>query len=180
MTSGCGRLIQGVFDGVCEWQKMQTAEIMKRAAEKIQMSHATCFATPNPAILISVIEEGSRTTDSDMAERWANLLASEFIHGGVHPEIPRILARLTKAEAQMLSVIAAAPADGNAQFRSDSVQHDILAAYRLIDAKDNEGWKLTNLGHAFVAAVTMHADTKHDLMFPVGGVRLSGRGGGGI
>ncbi len=105
-TSGIGRLIQAKFDRMVEAEKILAVDVLARAAKRAN------FAAPSPSpalkanIVVSVLEQAGSETDVNLRELWANLLAQEIVGGDVHPEVVKILSRLTAQEAQVLAELA--------------------------------------------------------------------------
>ena len=105
--------------------------------------------------------------DKEMRDLWATLLARELTGGGIHPEFPRALARLTPEDAKELVKISeysrrgrllgitrgiAMPVHYMFPRRAPALSQEILRAAGLIE-RDDVGTKLTGLGRALLAAV---------------------------
>ncbi|MCB1885562.1 MAG: DUF4393 domain-containing protein [Geminicoccaceae bacterium] len=76
-------------------QKIFAADAVQRARLKIQYVSAPKRIPPSARRLVSAIEEASVESDENLRDIWANLIANEMSVGGVHPEFPRILSRLS-------------------------------------------------------------------------------------
>ena len=176
-TSGVARLIEGYFERLVDVQKINTAEVLRRTREKIEKSGKPTVTQIEPRVLVTAIENAGLQTDPTLSELWSNLLAQEFT-GGVHPEIPRILARLTVEDANTFAEIVASqdhvafhamrqaltnrhsdalavrsPIMAAFASQEPSLSQSVLAGNGLI-ANEDSGWMLTVLGKAFVKAVT--------------------------
>ena len=57
-------------------------------------------------VLISSVESASIETDNDLRDVWSSLIANELVAGSVHPEMPKILSRLSSVDAHTLAEIA--------------------------------------------------------------------------
>lgn len=192
-TSGIGRLIQAKFDRLVEAEKVLAANLVAEATRKVRSSRkpqkragkerdipATGLQTPTQVqatVVVAAIEQGAIQTDQTLRELWSNLLAQELATGGVHPEFPGILSRLSGREAQILAEVAQGSGDETrrkkAFIRSVSVsimgvgvslrnsspsdphsfEHEHL---RLLNLIENRGglWFLTLIGEEFIGAVS--------------------------
>jgi hypothetical protein len=114
-TSGIGRLIEARFDRLVGVEKILAADILESATNRAKAA----VPDPSPAmkanVVIAVLEEASTETDINLRELWANLLAQEIVAGDVHPEVARILSRLSAQEAQLLAKIAETRKDNTFQ-----------------------------------------------------------------
>lgn len=108
-TAGLGRLIQGKFDSFIELQRVLAADTLRRTNEKIQAGGSAMKPEFNPSVVITCMEESSKQTEPEIRDLWANLLARELTAGGIHPELPRILGRMTAADAKELIKISNSP-----------------------------------------------------------------------
>ena len=176
-TSGIGRLVEAKFDRLIDAEKILAAETMKRATEKMSNSKHTPSGTAKANIVIAVVESSANETEPILRELWANLLAQELVSGTVHPEIPKVLARLSSSDAQLLAQIAERGSDKSVilkralkQFTAsisilglavdlaslddaNSFAHEHLGNLHLI-RRDQGVWGLTRTGEAFIEAVT--------------------------
>lgn len=171
-TSGLGRLIQSKFDGFVDLQRVLSADTLKRTHEKILARNAEMKKDFNPSVVITCMEESSKQIEHEIRDLWANLLARELTAGGIHPELPRILARLTSEEAnELLKLSKRSPrllirgrlgANSSptsirvAHFltrSSPSLSQEILRSVGLIEKVDDGGFSVTGLGRALLKAV---------------------------
>lgn len=99
--AGVGRLIEAKFDRLVDAEKVAAAEIVEAAKRKAKRSKRQPNV-PRPQILLQAIENGASETDVGVRELWSNLLANEMLGAVVHPEIGRVLARISSEDAQVL------------------------------------------------------------------------------
>ncbi len=166
-TAGLGRLIQTKFDGFIEVQRVLAADTLRRTNEKILAAGTTMKEGFNPAVVIPCLDESSKQVEQEMRDLWANLLARELTGGGIHPEFPRVLARLTSDDANELVKISKSsrrwflksitrnrgkPAPRLFRRADPSLSEEVLRAAGLVE-RDEAGTKLTGLGRAFLNAV---------------------------
>jgi len=104
-TYGLGQLIQAKFDGMVDAQKVLAADTVARARKKVEKSNTIPKSNPKAAILVKAIESASNESDENIRDIWANLIANEFLSNDVHPEFPKILERLSPADAAVLADI---------------------------------------------------------------------------
>jgi hypothetical protein len=175
-TAGLGRLIQAKFDGLIEVERVLAADTLRRTNEKILATQATMKPDFNPAVVLPSMEESAWQMEEEMRDLWANLLARELTVGGIHPELPRVLGRLTPEDAMELVEIA----QGARSFRflsrarskprgrpwlirkrEPSLSHEILRAAGLVE-RDDTGTKVTVLGRALLAAVAPYNGKSND------------------
>jgi len=93
-TTGLGRLIQAKFDGMVDAQKVLAADAVKKATEKVANTGKKPKGNPKSLVLIRAIENASNETDPNLRKIWSNLMANEIIDNQVHPEFPKLLARI--------------------------------------------------------------------------------------
>lgn len=173
LTSGIGRLIKARFDRLSGIEKVLAAHAIQMAEKKLNAVEVESRVIEDPKTLLEAISGVASETHAELHELWANLLAQELSTGAVHPEIPRILTRLTPADAILLmeinkttanswvwrSMMSGARSDpgrsyiGHLLRPKPTVCHAVLEALNLIN-KDGNGWTITVLGKAFIAAVT--------------------------
>lgn len=177
LTSGTGRLIEAKFDRLVDAEKVLAAEAMAKAHEKIAQSRKKPSGNVKAKIVIAAIEATATETDLVARELWSNLLAQEIVNGNVHPEFPRILSRLSTADAQLLAQIAERQKDksvllkvaiksfsasismlgiGVGLFQPDdeeSFSHEYLASLNLVRRREGV-WGLTRTGQAFIQSVS--------------------------
>ncbi|NEQ68397.1 MAG: DUF4393 domain-containing protein [Symploca sp. SIO1B1] len=168
---GIGRLIKAKFDRLIEVEQVMAAESIASAQRKVQESGQP-IKMPRPQILLQVIENTSSEVDCGVRELWSNLLAQEMITQSIHPEIGRILSRLSFEDAQLLVAITEAKPNKWTQMFSETVTLALTAAFAihlnyepqtfnhahlqnlgLIERHEGK-WKLTILGEGFIKAVT--------------------------
>lgn len=103
-TEGIGQLIQIRFESLNNVQKVIATKCIQEAADKIKTIHKDVVV--KPAIIYEALENTDNQTDSTMRTLWANLLAKEFMEGSVHPEIAKLLTKLTSNDALLLLEVA--------------------------------------------------------------------------
>lgn len=150
------------------------AESIATAKKKAEESGRS-VRMPRPQILLQVIENTSGEVDGGVRELWSNLLAQEMVTQAVHPEIGRVLSRLSFEDAQILAAIAetkpstwsrlfgeavalalqVAPFGISVSLKSDpkTFNHAHLQNLGLIERYDGK-WRLTVFGEGFIKAVT--------------------------
>jgi hypothetical protein len=116
-TSGIGRLIEAKFDRLVDAEKILASEMMARATQKVAEGKRKPSGTAKAGIVIAAIEASGSETDAVIRELWSNLVAQEVVHGNVHPEFPKLLARLSASDARLLASIAEKEKDKTAVFR---------------------------------------------------------------
>ncbi len=164
-TSGMGRLIAARFDRLTELEKINAAAAVKAAGAKIKAAGKIASAPSQAKVIVAAIEGAGMETDGELRELWANLIASEFTGGRVHPQIPKILAQMTADDAKTLSIIHRAggmsviatfprkyPVKTERLNVTEPVSHSALVAIGVIRSEGSM-WVLTPLGEAFVEAV---------------------------
>lgn len=107
-TEGIGRLIELRFSKLEDEQKIIAAKCLEEAFKKVQGSAKGLGpdVIVKPSVVYEALENADNQTDETIRTLWANLLANEFIGGGVHPEIAKLLSRLTSSDAVLLLKIA--------------------------------------------------------------------------
>lgn len=180
-TSGMGRLIKAKFDQLLDEEKVLAAEVFKTADDKAKASKKEKKKESNPHILITVINQSTIPTDTNIRELWSNLLAKEISEGGIHPEIANILTRINSDDAIRLieitditgvveeiersidwgiSFASFKEAFGYASLiktnvpkrREDTFSEKLLESLNLIE-KRSIGWILTPIGREFIKSV---------------------------
>jgi hypothetical protein len=170
LTSGTGRLIEAKFDRLVDAEKVIVSQTLLLAEEKSSRSRHKRKGNPKPSIILKVIEESSSEVDLTLRELWTNLLANELVDNSIHPELVRILQRLSALDAQMLLAIARASdpklpiriifmtleAVSGVSMHQIEPENFILAHLSSLDLiKRSDGaWKLTITGSAFLEAVS--------------------------
>jgi abortive infection alpha-like protein len=174
IAHGIGRLIKAKFDSLVDAQQVMAAESIASAKGKAEQSGRD-VKMPRPQILMQVIEHSANETDGGIRELWSNLLAQEMVTQGVHPEVARVLSRLSSEDAQLLVTIAEQKPTPFSKLFAEAVQvalrtmpfaipvtlnsepatfnHAHLGNLGLID-QYNDRWGLTVFGEGFIQAVT--------------------------
>lgn len=173
LGGGIGRLIEETFDDLSKLRKMYASHVLRLTKEKLRGK--AIKPLESPATAIEVIAAVGTATDPSLQDLWANLLANELVSGGIHPEIPRAMARLTSADAQLLtrikrpgprltitsslgtpSALASKLVPKQIYFptaKPDTPSHWILASCGLVRQAPDGRFYLTTLGQSFLAAV---------------------------
>lgn len=110
-TEGIGRLIERRFDQLEEEQKILAAKCLEEAAAKVKRAKQPKQKRSGdhvikPAVVYEALNNADNQTDQTIRSLWANLLANEFMEGDVHPEIAKILGKITSHDALLLHEIA--------------------------------------------------------------------------
>lgn len=107
-TEGIGRLIELRFSKLEDEQKIIAAKCLDDAYRKIQESknRPKPDLIVKPGVVYEALANTDNQTDSTIRGLWSNLLANEFTDGSVHPEIAKMLSRLTSSDAVLLLKIA--------------------------------------------------------------------------
>ncbi|MES9857205.1 MAG: Abi-alpha family protein [Sedimenticola sp.] len=107
-TEGIGRLIELRFAKLQDEQKIIAAKCIEEAYRKVEESSSGQRedVVIKPSVVYVALDNADNQTDRTIRDLWANLLANEFIDGGVHPEIAKLLSRLTSSDAILLLKIA--------------------------------------------------------------------------
>jgi len=71
-TGGIGRLIAAKFDYLVDAEKILTAETFQKATEKVEKSGRLPKGNYKPNIILKVVDESSKQTDTTIRELWAN------------------------------------------------------------------------------------------------------------
>jgi hypothetical protein len=102
-TEGVGKLIEQKFNKLESANKVIAAECIKRAQEKVDKSG---IKQENIVIKPIIFSEAFKNTDQQsdprMLEVWSNALAREITEGSVHPEIAKIIGKLTAEDISIL------------------------------------------------------------------------------
>jgi hypothetical protein len=107
-TAGIGRLIEVKFDKMVETEKILAAKCLTDATQKLEQAGKRSSGKQKSKVIVAAIEESASQSEEAIHQLWSNLLAQELIDGSVHPEIPKILARLSTEDAVLLAQIAEA------------------------------------------------------------------------
>jgi hypothetical protein len=105
-TDGIGRLIQIRFDMLNDVQKVLAAKCLQEASEKVTSFTPSTKTTIKPIVIYEALENADNQTDETIRTLWANLLAKEFSDGSVHPEIAKMLTKITSQDALLLLEIS--------------------------------------------------------------------------
>lgn len=105
-TEGVGRLIQNKFDQLSIEQKIIAAKCLQEADQKVKSKDQKKNVVIKPLVVYEAIENVDQQTDETIRTLWSNLLANEFTEGRVHPEIAKLLSKLTTEDALLLVEIA--------------------------------------------------------------------------
>jgi hypothetical protein len=101
-TEGIGRLIQIRFEKLQNEQKIIAAKCLEETKEKVSKSKMNKGHTIKPLIVYEALEHTDQQTDETIRSLWSNLLAKEITEGSVHPEIAKILSKITSQDALLL------------------------------------------------------------------------------
>lgn len=176
LTSGVGRLIKARFDRLTDIEKVLATHAIEEAKRRLDEEHLSTKPIENPKTVLESIAGVSSETSIELHALWANLLAKEMATGSVHPEIPRVLSRMTPEDARLLADISTKARSVSrlisftlsAQRRSPSpidfifqqhfrksirVNHGVLEGLNLI-REDSGSWRVTVFGEAFIAVVS--------------------------
>jgi len=128
-TEGIGRLIERRFNNLNDEQKIIASKCMEDASNKIKNSKRNVVEKRpiKPAVIYEALENSENQTDVTIRELWANLLANEFMEGNVHPEIAKILGKITSQDALLLASIA----ENDPQSFSIKVLKILMSTYSL-------------------------------------------------
>lgn len=104
-TAGVGKLIEQKFSTLNEVQKIIAEQTLREAAEKAKQSNNKEFSNVivKPQVIYVVLESSDSQSDDSIRALWSNLAAREFTEGSVHPEIARVLSKLTAGDLLVLS-----------------------------------------------------------------------------
>ena len=128
-TAGLGGLIQGKFDAMIDVQKVFAADAVYRARLKCEQVGGEPNPRPSARVVIDAIEEASVESDDNLREIWSNLLANELTSGGVHPEFPKILARMSADDAHLLSSVTSDSKSNLNRKLANKVTAEIIHAF---------------------------------------------------
>ncbi|HBC3450950.1 TPA: hypothetical protein KDY51_004868 [Vibrio parahaemolyticus] len=105
-TAGVGLLIETKFEALNEMQKVLAAKALEKAKEKVEQTNCGTSESIKPQIYYIALECADTFVDGVQEEVWTNVLARETVLGEIHPEIARLLSRLTTADLLLLNDIA--------------------------------------------------------------------------
>ncbi|WP_436716570.1 hypothetical protein U8335_03920 [Roseiconus lacunae] len=173
-ANGIGRLINAKFDRMIDVEQVMAAESIAAAKRKAEQTRRT-VNIPRPQILLQVIENASSEVDGGIRELWSNLLAQELLTHAIHPEVGRVLSRLSFQDAQLLVEIAEEKPTGASALFAEAISLALRASPFMIPVslksapktfnhahlqnlgliQWHEGrWELTVFGEGFIASVT--------------------------
>lgn len=104
-TVGISKLIEQKFSTLNEVQKVFAEKTIREAihkAEKIKEQDQENVVV-KPQVIYIVLENADSQSDESIRDLWSNLAARELTEGSVHPEIARILGKLTAPDLMILS-----------------------------------------------------------------------------
>lgn len=101
-TEGIGRLIQIRFNRLNDEQKIIAAKCLQETNEKIKNIDPRSGIVIKPIVIYEALENTDQQTDETIRSLWSNLLAKEFTDGSVHPEIAKVLTKITSKDALLL------------------------------------------------------------------------------
>lgn len=101
-TEGIGRLIQIRFERLQDEQKIIAAKCLEETKEKVSKSKVYKGHAIKPVIVYEALDNTDQQTDETIRSLWSNLLAKEISEGNVHPEIAKILSKITSQDALLL------------------------------------------------------------------------------
>ena len=105
-TAGIGKLIQTRFEKLDVQQQIIAAKCIQETKEKIEKINHQEQGVIKPLVVYEALDNADQQTDETIRSLWSNLLAREFTEGSVHPEIAKILSKLTAQDALLLHKIA--------------------------------------------------------------------------
>jgi len=165
--------IKAKFDNLKDIQQVMVAGAVASAKKKASQSSGD-IKMPRLQILMQVIENSANEVDGGVRELWSNLLAQEMLTQGVHPEITRVLSRISSEDAQLLVKITEQKQNTMSKLFADAVRlalksmpymvvtlnpetttfnHTHLRNLGLIK-KYGGKWDITVFGKDFIRAVT--------------------------
>jgi hypothetical protein len=107
-TEGVGRLIQNKFNKLSIEQQIIAAKCIQDAEEKTKFINKRPNVIVKPTVIYEALDCADQQTDETIRTLWSNLLAKEFAEGSIHPEIAKLLAKITTQDAILLVKIAEA------------------------------------------------------------------------
>jgi hypothetical protein len=167
-TVGVGKLIEFKFKQLNEIQKIIAEKTLQDAVEKVKNSPQKDFdnVTVKPEVICVTLDNTDSQVDDNMRNLWSNLTARELSEGSIHPEIARLLAKLTKEDLVVLSDIAEKDASLPKLFitalasaytfgvlrNKKSFHHVYLRKLGLIDDVSGK-WFLTTFGRELIRSI---------------------------
>jgi hypothetical protein len=168
-TFGAGRLIELKFNELEETKKIIVAQTIKDASEKVESRRPDTNREQvfiKPEVMYIVFDNVEQQCDESMRSLWSNLVAREFLEGSIHPEIARLLSKLTARDLVLLSevysgnssvakfllkTLASAYSMGWVRDKK-SFNHEYLQHLRLIDQEAGR-WFCTSTGKQLLKSV---------------------------
>ncbi|MFH0781544.1 MAG: Abi-alpha family protein [Pseudomonadota bacterium] len=105
-TEGIGKLIQTKFESLNVQQQIIAAKCLEETSAKIKYKQPEEHVAIKPLVIYEALENTDQQTDNTIRSLWSNLLAREFTEGSIHPEIAKILSKITSQDALLLLKIA--------------------------------------------------------------------------
>jgi len=107
-TEGVGRFIELKFNQLLDEEKVIASKCTREAIEKVKKAkkRERIGVTIKPIIFYEAFESTDTQTDETIRGIWSNLLANEFLGQDVHPEIAKLLRKLTSTDAILLNEVA--------------------------------------------------------------------------
>jgi len=106
-TEGIGKLIQTKFESLNIQQQIIATKCFQETKEKIdRIDDKKEHVVIKPLVIYEALDSTEQQTDETMRSLWSNLLAREFTDGSVHPEIAKLLSKITSQDAIVLNRIA--------------------------------------------------------------------------
>jgi len=175
-TTGLARLIEARFNRLTAPEQESALEAVNVAVERVRQT-ASEAAKPAAAIIIASIESVAVETDETMRELWINLIAQEMSGAQVHPEFPQLLRRMSREDARTFVSIAEASNRPFVQKLASALwqalqknpfiwvalgtprskttfSHEHLIRLGLIKRVEEDEYRLTRTGRAFLSSVT--------------------------
>ncbi|MDK1286840.1 hypothetical protein [Pseudoalteromonas umbrosa] len=165
-TAGIGLLIETKFEALNEMQKVLAAKAIEKAKEKVEQASTATSESIKPQIYYIALECADTFVDEVQEEIWTNVLARETVLGEIHPEIARLLSKLTTADLMLLNDIAMNQEKNSfsrilATFKKDksaltpvrkSFNHFFLSELGLITHQENQ-WMTTYAGVELLCSI---------------------------
>ncbi len=164
---GVGRLIQNKFQKLSVEQQIIAAKCIQEAKEKARLKTKNPNTVVKPAVVYEAFDNTDQQTDETIRTLWSNLLANEFSEGNVHPEIAKLLSKITTQDAILLVKIEEETAGSSPALvikmlakmalgflnKKKTFNHIHLQNIGLIQHIDNV-WSLTVVGREFLRCVS--------------------------
>lgn len=105
-TEGIGKLIEQRFKKLNYQQQIIAEKCFEEIEEKVKRITKSKHVVIKPTVVYEALDNTEQQTDMTMRALWSNLLAREFSEGTVHPEIAKLLSKVTSQDALLLHQIA--------------------------------------------------------------------------